>query len=173
MSSLTVADILADGFGRVRHSLVAVLDGITPGELTYEPEPGANTIAWLLWHLTRVQDDHVAAVAGLEQVWMAGGWQERFGLPLDPDDTGYGHSAEQAGVVRASAELLDGYHAAVHDQTLGYVGTLTEGDLDRVVDERWNPPVTLAVRLVSVIDDDLEHVGQAAYVRGLFARRPG
>lgn len=167
MSALGVADILADGFGRVRHSFVAVLDGIEPEELTYQPGSGANTIAWLLWHLTRVQDDHIAAVAGTEQIWTSGGWQERFGLPLDAEDTGYGHAPRQVTLVTASAELLDGYHAAVHAQTLRYVATLTEDDLGRVVDERWDPPVTLGVRLVSVIDDDLEHVGQAAYVRGL------
>jgi len=167
MSGLTVSDILADGFGRVRHSLVAVLDGIEADELTYQAGSGANTIAWLLWHLTRVQDDHISNVAGTEQLWTAGGWRDRFGLPLEPDDTGYGHAPWQVSVVKASAELLDGYHAAVHEHTLRYVATLTDGDLGRIVDERFDPPVTLGVRLVSVIDDDLEHVGQAAYVRGL------
>ncbi len=69
--------------------------------------------------------------------------------------------------VRASADLLADYLGAVHGRTVEYVAGLTEADLDSVVDERWDPPVTLGVRLVSVVGDDLQHLGQAAYVRGL------
>ncbi|MGH3586768.1 MAG: mycothiol transferase, partial [Pseudonocardia sp.] len=129
-------------------------------------------VAWLVWHLARVQDDHVADVAGTEQRWTAGGWAERFGLPFAVADTGYGHSAEEVGAVRVDAELLAGYLADVHAATVAYLDTVTADDLDRVVDTHWDPPVTLGVRLVSVVADDLQHVGQAAYVRGL-ARRAG
>ena len=114
-----------------------------------------------------MQDDHVADVAGIEQVWTAQGFHDRFGLPFDASDTGYGHSVEQVGHVRVDAERLAAYLAAVHEQTVGYLEGLDADDLDRVVDERWDPPVTLAVRLVSVVGDDLQHLGQAAYVRGL------
>jgi hypothetical protein len=51
------------------------------------------------------------------------------------------------------------------------VRSLSEADLTRVVDRNWDPPVTVSVRLVSVIADDLQHVGQAAYVRGILQRR--
>ncbi|MGO8877041.1 MAG: mycothiol transferase [Acidimicrobiales bacterium] len=168
---MTLADVLVDAFGRVRSSVSAVLDGLGDEQLQYQPDAEANTIAWLVWHLTRVQDDHVADAAGMEQVWAAGGWRERFDLALEPLDTGYGHTPEQVTRVRAPAELLDAYNEAVHEQTVGYVRTLGEADLDRIVDTRWDPPVSLGVRLVSVVDDDLEHVGQAAYVRGLAERR--
>ena len=109
-------------------------------------------------------------MAGHEQAWTAGGWAERFGLPLPVGDTGYGHTAEQVGQVTASAELLAGYHDAVHEQTLAYLRTLDDAALDRVVDEAWDPPVTLGARLVSVLDDDLEHAGQAAFLLGTFDR---
>ena len=72
--------------------------------------------------------------------------------------------------VRAGADLLLGYFDAVHERTIDYLGTLHEDDFSRIVDTRWTPPVTLAVRLVSVIGDDLEHAGQAAFVRGLAMR---
>ncbi|MFJ6214967.1 DinB family protein [Streptomyces sp. NPDC092296] len=166
------ADLLVDAFDRVQETVQEVLAGLTPEELTARPDSGANTIAWLTWHLTRVQDDHLADAAGTEQVWTAQGWADRFGLRLPPDDTGYGHSPKQVAAVRGvTAELLTGYHDAVHDQTVGYVGALRDTDLGRVVDDSWSPPVTLAVRLVSVVSDDLQHAGQAAYLRGLLSRR--
>ena len=72
-----------------------------------------------------------------------------------------------AAVRPESAQALIDYHQAVAERTRTFLAGLRPADLDRVVDEAWDPPVTLGVRLVSVIGDDLEHVGQAAYVRGL------
>jgi hypothetical protein len=166
------ADLLLDAFGRIRDRVRGVVDGLTPQELAWRADGQANSIAWLVWHLTRIQDDHVADAAGLEQVWTAGGWAARLDLPFDPVDTGYGHGDDDVAAVRIRSEdLLTGYHDAVHDQTVGYVERLADGDLDRIVDESWDPPVSLGVRLVSVIGDDLQHVGQAAFVRGLLERR--
>ncbi len=164
---MTTAELLADAFDRIRQVVSRALDGVTDDQLAAQVGPGANSVAWLVWHLTRIQDDHVAAVAGTEQAWTAGGWYDRFGLPFDPADHGYGHTTEQVAAVRVPGELLAGYHAAVHANTDAYVRTLVDGDLDRVVDTSWDPPVTLGVRLVSVVSDDLQHAGQAAYVRGL------
>ena len=161
-------DILIDGFGRIREEVHAAVEGLGPDELAARPGPGANSVAWLVWHLTRVQDDHVADAFGLDQVWLSDGWEKRFGLGLPRHDTGYGHTSAKVDTVRVdSGDLLTGYHDAVHEQTLGALRTLTAKDLERVVDEGWDPPVTLGVRLVSVLSDDLQHVGQAAYVRGL------
>jgi hypothetical protein len=161
-------DILIDGYGRIREEVHAVLDGLGPEELHHRPAPDANTIAWLVWHLTRVQDDHIADAFDLDQVWLAQDWQKRFGLDLPRHDTGYGHTPAKVAKVRVeSAELLTGYYDAVHEQTLGVLRTLAAKDLERIVDERWDPPVGLGVRLVSVLSDDLQHVGQAAYLRGL------
>jgi uncharacterized damage-inducible protein DinB len=169
---MRTADVLADAFGRVHYEVHQVVDNLSPHDLAYRPDGGANSIGWLVWHLTRIQDDHVADVAGTEQVWLADGWSERFGLPFLPTATGYGHgSAEVAAVQPKSGELLTGYHDAVYQRTLRYLPGLTDQDLDRVVDTSWDPPVTLGVRLISVISDDLQHVGQAAYLRGLLSAR--
>lgn len=169
---MNTAELLADGFGRVRESVHGAVEGLTPGELATEVEPGTNTVAWLVWHLTRVQDDHIADVADREQVWTAQDWHGRFGLPFGPAATGYGHNAEQVAQVRvADPALLTGYYDAVHAATLDWISGLTEADLDRVVDKRWDPPVTLGVRLVSVINDDVQHAGQAALLRGILLRR--
>ena len=169
---MTSAELLADAFGRIREVVHRVVDGLSPGELAVRVDPAANSIAWLVWHLTRIQDDHLADAFQAEQVWTSQGWVERMGLPFDPRDTGYGHQADDVAAVQvASGELLVGYHDAVHQQTIGYLGQLTDAELGRIVDRSWDPPVTLGVRLVSVIADDLQHAGQAAFVRGILQRR--
>jgi uncharacterized protein DUF664 len=167
---MTVSEILIDAFGRVRDEVEAVLDGIDADALQWRPDVESNSIAWLVWHLTRIQDDHLAGAFETTQVWHSQGWVERFGLPFPPDSTGYGHSSDEVAAVRASASLLRDYYNAVADRTADLLAALSESELGRVVDRRWNPPVTLAVRLVSVIADDLQHVGQAAYLRGLAER---
>jgi Protein of unknown function (DUF664) len=168
---MSAADLLVDGFGRVREIVHRVLDGLTDADLQYRVDPAANSICWQIWHLTRVQDDHVAGAAGLPQVWLSG-WEKRFGLPLDPRDIGYGHSSDQVAAVIAPAGLLAGYHDATYEQTIAFLRTLTEDDMSTIVDRSWQPPVTMAVRLVSVLVDDLEHAGQAAFIRGVIERRP-
>ncbi|MFH8448021.1 DinB family protein [Streptomyces fungicidicus] len=161
-------DILIDGFGRVREEVHAAVEGLGPDGLGARPRPGANSVAWLVWHLTRIQDDHVADAFGLDQVWLSQGWEKRLGLGLPRHDTGYGHTPAEVARVRVDdGALLTGYHDAVHEQTLGALRALAAKDLERVVDEQWDPPVTLGVRLVSVLSDDLQHVGQAAYAGGL------
>ncbi|MFC4016496.1 DinB family protein [Micromonospora sp. GCM10011542] len=167
---MDVSDLLTEAYDRLPDLVRAAVDGLTPEQLRRAPGPGANPVGWLVWHLTRVQDHHVADLIGTEQVWVSGDWAGRFGLVADPDDTGYGYSAQQVAAVRPeSAQALIDYFQAVAERTRAFLAGLRPADLDRVVDEAWDPPVTLGVRLVSVLDDDLEHVGQAAYVRGLIA----
>lgn len=161
-------DILIDAYSRIQEEVHAAVVGLDPDDLNARPAETANSISWLIWHLTRIQDDHVADAADLDQVWLAQGWEKRFGLDLPRRDTGYGHSPAKVATVRVdSGDLLIGYYDAVHEQSLEFVHGLTAKDLERVVDKRWTPAVTLGVRLVSVLADDLQHVGQAAYVRGL------
>ena len=169
---MSSSELLVDGFGRIRERVHAVVDAMTADQLAYRVDPEANSIGWLAWHLTRIQDDHIADAAGTDQVWLAAGWQERFGLPLDARATGYSHTPEEVAAVRVeSHELLTGYHDEVYQATIDYVGGLGDDDLARVVDTSWDPPVTLGVRLISVLSDDLQHVGQAAFVRGVIDRQ--
>ncbi|MFE6844900.1 DUF664 domain-containing protein [Streptomyces sp. NPDC057686] len=169
---MKATEVLADAYGRIREVVHDVVEGLSAEELNARIDPKANSITWLVWHLTRVQDDHVADASGLEQVWTAQDWFTRFALPVPPGATGFGQTATQVGkVVVESGELLLGYYDAVHEQSTAFIRALAAADLERVVDERWDPPVTLGVRLVSVIADDLQHAGQAAYVRGALQRR--
>ena len=164
---MTPADVYIDFFERILENGVAAVDGLTDDQLAHRIKPDANSIAWLIWHTARVQDAQIAHAAGTEEVWVSQGWVERFALDIDPADHGYGHTSEQVAKVRASADLLAGYLRATHEATVDYLRTVTEADLDDIVDESWDPPVTRGVRLVSVVDDDAQHVGQAAYLRGL------
>lgn len=170
---MTSAELLLDGFGRIRDTVADVLSGATPAQLAYRIAPDANPIGWLVWHLTRVQDDHVAKAFGAVQVWSSGGWAKRFGLPEGTMETGYGHTTGQVTAIAsatASASLLSGYHEETWAQTARLVSGVTDADLNRVVDTRWTPPVTLGVRLVSVLNDDMMHVGQATYAHGIVVR---
>lgn len=168
---MTPVALLTDAFQRVADGVPHVLDGLSDDDLAWRPSEGANSIGWLVWHLLRVQDDHVAEVAGVDQAWTVQGFADRAALPFAPDATGYGHSSADVGSLRIGAGLLVDYAAAVHRQSLDFLAGLGDTDLDRVVDERWDPPVTLGVRLVSVVDDDVQHLGQASYVRGLLTTR--
>jgi uncharacterized damage-inducible protein DinB len=165
---VTSAEVLTDAFGRVRETVHEVVEGMSAAQLTARLDQDANSIAWLCWHLARVQDDHLADAFGVEQVWP--GFMDRFGLPFGPGATGYGDSSAHVALVRVSADLLTGYHDAVHEQTVALVSGITDADLSRVVDEGWDPPVTLGVRLISVISDGLQHAGQAAFIRGILLR---
>jgi uncharacterized damage-inducible protein DinB len=168
---MAASELLVDGFQRVRDTVHNVLGTAGEKDLTFRIDPEANTVAWLIWHLTRVQDDHIAGVAGTDQVWLAESWHERFGLPFEPAATGYGQSSAEVAAVRVPAELLAGYHDAVLARTTAYLRTVADEDLDRVVDPNWDPPVTLSVRLVSILSDDLQHAGQAAFITGCARRR--
>lgn len=165
-------DVLVDAFGRAQDDAHRAVEGLGAEELSWRPDGDANPIAWLVWHLARVQDDHVADLAGTEQVWTADGWARRFDLPLDDASIGFGHTSEQVASVRVDdPTLLTGYLDAVHERTVAYLRTLSEADLDEVIDDAWDPPVTRGVRLISVVDDDIQHAGQAAYLGGLVHRR--
>ena len=168
--STPAAELLVDALGRVQGTVHDTVEGLDRRALNHRVDAAANPIGWLVWHLTRIEDDHIAGVAGSDQVWVTDGWFDRFGLPVKAHDIGYGHTSEQVAGVDVAADLLIGYHDAAHDRAVAYLRTLTDDDLPRVVDRSWDPPVTLGVRLVSVVNDCAQHAGQAAYVRGLVDR---
>jgi Protein of unknown function (DUF664) len=160
-------ELLRDAFTRLIEHVDELTGDLSDEVSNYRPTPTANSIAWLIWHSARVQDIQLADIAGVEQVWTRDGWVDRFGLDLPRNDTGYGHSPQDVAKVRASAQLLSGYYHAVHEFSLEYVTRITAAELSRVVDTNWDPPVTASARLVSIVDDCAQHLGQAAYLRGI------
>jgi len=163
--------LLTDAFHRLPPLVRQHAEGADDHLLHTRLDPEANPLAWLLWHTVRIQDVQVAELAGREQVWTAEGWVDRFGLPLDPADHGYGHDREQVASVRVEDPgLLADYQDAVTAMTDAYVATADPDELARVVDPSYDPPVTAGVRLVSILDDAFQHLGQAGYLRGHLER---
>jgi uncharacterized damage-inducible protein DinB len=171
-TAMDCKDLIIDGLGRVDESLRQAVEGLSAEQLVFRPAENSNSIAWLAWHLTRVQDDHVSELAGRPQAWIEDRWHERFGKPGDMNDTGFGYGPKEVASLRPdSAQVLVDYYAAVHQRSLEYLNRLSCPELDRIIDRRWDPPVTVGVRLVSVVNDCTQHVGQMAYVRGLIEGR--
>jgi uncharacterized damage-inducible protein DinB len=166
-------DLLIDAFGRIDEDLRRCVDGLSSDQLAYRPAEQANSIAWLAWHLTRVEDDHMSDLAGQPQAWVADGWHARFDKPADAHDVGFGDSAAQVAAVRPQdPQILLDYFDAVHQRSLAYLSSLRAEELDRELDEpQWETPVTVGVRLISVVNDCTQHVGQMAYIRGLIENR--
>ncbi len=164
-------DILTDAFGRIKGDTHRAADGRTAAELAYQPDPEANSIAWLVWHLTRVQDHHIGQLAHRPQAYVVEGWADRLGTDPDPENHGYGHTPEQVAAIRPdSPDVLLAYHDVVTERTLEYIATVTPEELDRIFDHSWDPPVSVGVRIVSVINDCMQHAGEANYLRGLLER---
>lgn len=169
---MRATEVLDDAYRRIRRVVHQAADGLGADALAFRPDPDANSIAWLVWHLTRIQDDHVSEIAGRDQAWLTGDWARALGMDPDPADTGFGHTSEQVARIRPDGpQPLLGYHDAVTDRTLEVLAGLDAAGLDRVIDRSYDPPVTVGVRLVSVISDGLQHAGQARYLRGLVERR--
>lgn len=163
--------LLIGAFGRVQRSVNQVLDGLSAEDLAFRIDDEANSIAWLIWHLTRIQDNHLAAPIGSEQIWTAQNWMERFALPFDAKATGNHQTTDDVAAVQVeSGDLLMDYHDAVHDRTANFLATVEDRDFDRVIDTSYDPPVTLGVRFISVVNDNLQHAGQAAFIRGFLQR---
>ena len=162
-------DLLLDGYGRIAEALEEALGGLTPDDLNQQLHPDCNSMGWLAWHLTRVQDDHIADLTGEKQLWLSEGWYSRFNRAPDPKDIGFGHTSEDIATFKSpDADTILGYHHAVLEQTRRYISSLSAADLDRELNEPWFQPLpTVGVRLISILADDLQHVGQIAYTRGL------
>ena len=161
--------LIIDGYGRIWQVLEEVLDGLTQDDLNQQPRPDCNSMGWLTWHLTRVQDDHIASLMGKDQLWTSEGWHARFNRVPEPKDIGFGHSSEDVAAFQSpDVKTLLGYHRAVLERTKGYIATLSLSDLDRDLNEPWYQPLpTVGVRLISIMSDSLQHAGQIAYLRGL------
>jgi len=166
--------LITDLFLRISQALEQALEGLSVEDLNQRPRPDCNSIGWLAWHLTRSHDRNLSELAGEEQLWTRDGWLARFGRAADPAETGFGHSVEDAAAFQSPGrQLLLEYHRAVVERLKHYVSsTLSETELER---ESYSPTFgntrIVRARLAGVISEGLQHVGQAAYVRGLLKGR--
>ncbi len=149
--------------------LFEALDGLGPEELHRQPGPDSNPIGWLMWHLTRVQDNHLSAMEGTEHVWVSGRWYERFGRSDDASDRGRGHTSDEVREFRSpDVDVLLGYYKAVRGRTDAFLGAVSAEDLDKPVQNlAGDGTVPMRVRLEMTVVDNIQHSGQIAYLRGL------
>ena len=167
-------DVLSEAASRPAAEAKALVDALPAGGLNAHAGGHTNSIAWLLWHAGRQMDAQLAQLNGEPQVWHSQGFESRSNLGELGDTVGYGHTAEQArAIVVEDAALLVEYLGATTAALSEYIAGLSEADLDDVIDTSWTPHVTRGVRLVSMIDDAAQHVGQAAYAAGILASAAG
>lgn len=161
---MNASEILRDAASRPAEAARSLRPHLTPETLNAHVGEQANSVAWLLWHMGREIDAQVASLGGHEQVWTAQGFGARLGLD---DGIGYGQTADEARAVRSDdADALLAYLDAATASLIAYLGTLDDDALGVVIDSSWDPPVTRGARLVSVIDDAAQHVGQIGYALG-------
>lgn len=161
-------DLLTDAARRPLDTAAVVLQGLDPETLNVLPGGTGNSISWLVWHAARQLDVQLAELSGRPSVWETGGWAAKLGIDRAADDFGFGDTPEAVAAVRvADPEQLRAHLEACVEALVTYVATLSAADLDVIVDDSWDPPVSRGVRLVSIIDDAAVHLGQAAYARGL------
>ncbi len=159
------AEFITGIFTRISQVLETALDGLTENEINQQPTPECNSIGWMAWHLTRVQDRFIAMLSNNEQVWITEKWYEKFGREADAKDIGYGHRPEDLANFKVpDTKTLSDYHHAVLEKTRQYTNKLSHEELDRVIDDSRAP--TVALRLTAFISDNLQHAGQVAYLRG-------
>lgn len=164
---MNAIEILIDLARRPLAAAEALRGSLTPELLNAHPHHD-NSISWLLWHTAREIDEQLSHISGEEPVWTAAGFAARFELPVDSHEHGYGHTPDQArAIVTHDPDLLIKHLAAVVDAQVAYLSTLGNSELSRIVDDGWDPPVTLASRMISMSVDAAEHIGQAAYIAGM------
>ena len=158
--------LVIENFERISQVLKSALEDLTQEDLNQQPNPESNSMGWIAWHLTRVQDRAIADLAGEEQLWIKDKWHSSFVRLADPQDVGVGHSSEDLAAFRSpDAKILIAYHHAVLERTKGYLSNLSQPELDRKIDHPRFP--TVGLRLTAIINDNFQHAGQVAYVRGL------
>ena len=168
---MNAASILVEAYGRLRRQVHRAVDELDQAALAYRPDLGANSIAWLVWHLTRVQDDHIAHIAGCDQIWITSDWAAELGMDADASRLGQGDGPAEVGALRPTdPSPLLGYHNEVADRSVDYLAGVDVHELGRIIDHNYTPPVSVGVRLVSVLNDNLQHAGQARYLRGIIER---
>ena len=162
------AGLVLDALGRVRDMVRGALADLSSEELLAPPKPH---IAWLVWHIARVQDANFSNLMEHPQLWISDGWHSRFNMAPDPRDYGSGHRHTPAQIdafAVTDKQLLLAYLDAVFGRTKDYLSNVANSDLNRVLNEpQYQRPPTLSVRLASVINCNTRHAGQIEYLRGL------
>jgi len=159
-------ELIAASLEESREYVAQAVAGLTPRELAFRPKPHSNSIAFLLWHVTRGEDFWISGILlGEKQLYESGGWCKKFCTP--PMDSGFGYDVAKLDAWPVpSLSLLKGYAAAVREKTLAYLKSLTAAELDKPRDFGWRKGTTGSA-LAHLITEVAEHSGQIGYLRGI------
>lgn len=146
--------------------LTKALDGLTQEEAAWSPEAECNSIAFILWHVIRVEDFFMnRVIQRASELYEAEGWQEKLGTPAK--ETGYQYATEQ---LRAwpvpKLEVLRGYANSVREKTLAFLESISPERLSEVPRPDRSPD-SIGASLSRMSTEIALHVGQIAYLRGV------
>ena len=157
---------IQSGLEEYLQALQRTLEGLTPAEVRWQPTLHTNHIAWLVWHMARMEDRWVSRVRQHPEVWTADGWAERF--RMDSASNGVGQTMEE---VRAMPEIpltdLLAYFDAVRAVTRPYLAQATDTDLSREYPLPRGGTVTGSWVLGHILVEESQHLGQVALLRGM------
>jgi len=165
---MKTSDFILDTLDRMQNAVTAAVDGLSSQELTWRPGEEANSIGFTLWHQLRCEDAFVQGMIQRKpQVWVSEKWHEKLNLPENPQDVGYGYTAEQVAAfpVPELKDLLE-YAEATRAQTVGYLKTMNAESLDKVVQTPFGE-LTIGQVFAILLCEITQHIGQIAYLRGL------
>ena len=148
-------------------SIKQATDDLTDEQLYYQPTAETNSIAWLVWHLSRWRDAVSATISGEAQIWVSAGWAQRCGIP--DERTGLGDTPAQVTAFRVERAVLFGYVEAAHQCTVGRVAALTPTQLEQSITSYTGEKRPAWRALAGVCGDSAQHTGQIAYLRGLMS----
>jgi hypothetical protein len=148
-------------------SIKQATDDLPDEQLYYQPTPETNSIAWLVWHLSRWRDAVSATISGEPQIWVSAGWAERCGMP--DERTGLGDTPAQVTAFCVERAVLFGYVDAAHQHTVERVAKLTPTQLVQPMVSHTGERRPAWRALAGVCSDSAQHTGQIAYLRGLLS----
>jgi uncharacterized damage-inducible protein DinB len=159
-------EAIQSGLEEYLQALQRTIEGLTPDEMRWQPTPHTNHIAWLVWHLARVEDRWVSRLRQAPEVWNDEGWANRF--RMDPESNGFGQTMEE---VRAMPEIalqdLMAYFDAVRVVTRHYLEQATDADLAQTYPHPRFGECTGAWIVGHILVEESQHVGQVALIRGM------
>ena len=161
------AKILSDMLEMSDSLVRRALEGLTDADLIKRPSDQDNTIGWLMWHKTRVEDIAFADASGEEQFWISDKWHEKFGMEPNPGQMGFRGFARTSDEPRVqerktfSATPTPFGRARLRCWRASRPRTST-----RKSPPRWARPSKSGTTSGRVAADNIQHGGQICYLRG-------
>jgi len=140
-------------------------DDLTEDQMHYQSTPDSNSIAWMVWHSSRIKDQVTASIVGESEVWLADGWAERFGIA--PEANGIGDRPEQVTSFRVRSDFLLGYADAAHNVTIQRLSKILPAQLAQPSRYVLGDTRPVWRSLQGMLGDAYSHAAQVSYLRGM------